>query len=116
MSEPLEEFYDAANVARWRDSGTLDLWREAVNVLAAADRGEASFERGAPWEFCGYPTYRIRGWTFAIFDDCASWDYIEWAESPDGRRITTEDGPINLWGYRPVAALDADYERQMRES
>lgn len=27
------------------------------------------------------------GWRLAVFNDCNEWDYLEWIETPDGRRV-----------------------------
>jgi hypothetical protein len=27
------------------------------------------------------------GWRLAVFNDCNEWDYLEWVEAPDGRRV-----------------------------
>ena len=92
-------------------------------LLADIDSGALTLERppgsGANFEwFCGYPTFKAAGWTICVFDDAGDWDYLEWVESPDGKRteypVNTlyEDlseaqrlvhgyGPANLeqWGY-----------------
>lgn len=35
----------------------------------------------------GYPEYEADGWKFCVFDDCGSWDYLEWVEAPTGERV-----------------------------
>lgn len=100
------------------DKAKVKHWSAAVDVLQKADAGELPFSRGVRWSFCGVPTYKVEGWEFGIFDDCGEWDYLGWAQSPDGTRINGDDkdeeAVYHLWIYRPYRLLAEDYEDQVR--
>ena len=38
--------------------------------------------------YAGVVEYVVsNGWRLAVFNDCNEWDYLEWIETPDGRRV-----------------------------
>jgi hypothetical protein len=47
------------------------------------------------------------GWRLAIYNDCNEWDYIDWVEAPDGRRVEYEgiDATPELRAYEPSEAV-----------
>lgn len=64
---------------------------EIVAALEVADRGEVEIrphgESNWMVQYSGVMEFHLgSGWKVAVFNDCLSWDYIEWIEAPDGRR------------------------------
>lgn len=65
---------------------------ELAEVLNAADTGVVSISGidSDDWDHTysgGIMQFALgNGWRLGIFNDCGEWDYIEWIESPDGRR------------------------------
>lgn len=65
--------------------------------------------------WCGRPRYRAAGWTLEVFDDCDDWDYLQWAESPDGQRVQYPIGvPANeeeglVLNFQPTHLEDWGY-------
>ena len=96
---------------------------EVAKILRRVGDGEIIPKLvGDSWDtvYCGDVEYLVDGWKITIFNDCNSWDYIDSAESPDGRRGEFEDwvhdpesdGPE--W-HQPDALLDGDcYERMVK--
>jgi hypothetical protein len=61
--------------------GTIHMEQEPLEII-----GETPAQ-----VYAGDVTYRTkRGWTFVIFNDCNSWDYIEDVIAPDGRQFSKE--------------------------
>lgn len=70
--------------------------------------------------YAGEVEYKAsNGWTIVVFNDCASFDYIDRAETPDGRRIDFDDladdafhekkGPYyEAYCYRPEREVERD--------
>lgn len=50
------------------------------------------------------------GWRLAVFNDCNEWDYVEWIETPDGRRVDYDDlsKSPDLADYRPPSDVAWD--------
>lgn len=48
---------------------------------------------GPTWDevYAGDVAFWFGDWKIEIFNDCDSFDYINWVETPDGRRATFED-------------------------
>jgi len=80
---------------------------EIRSVLSAIERGAI---RLTPLEepqrvYAGVVEYAAtNGWRIAVFNDCNEWDYIEWIEAPDGRRVDYDQ----LWESSDLA----NYEPQ----
>ena len=63
--------------------------------------------------FCGLVGFRIDGWRLQFFNDCASLDYCDNAESPDGRT-----GTFQAWydaGEEPVSLLNDSEQQALAE-
>jgi hypothetical protein len=51
------------------------------------------------------------GWSVAIYNDANEWDYIEWVQAPDGRRVTFDElcKASSEWAdYDPDASVAVD--------
>lgn len=89
-------------------------------VLDGIESGRVPLEIVEPPEYCNYPKYKADGWTFCVFDDCWSWDYFEWVESPDGERVeysmtpyedmTDLDKLVDFWGPSDCRVWGYDYK------
>ena len=44
------------------------------------------------------------GWRLAVFNDCNEWDYLEWIEAPDGRRVDYDQ----LWQSSDLANYEPE--------
>jgi hypothetical protein len=101
--------------------------RRLLDLLARIDRHEVALEIDPrPFKdwWNAYPTYKADGWTLCVFDDCYEWDYLEWAESPEGERMGYSFGEGNPWRdrvpesqerlamYYPEHEEDWGYDRQ----
>ncbi|HET6961975.1 MAG TPA: hypothetical protein VFJ27_05750 [Terriglobia bacterium] len=49
-----------------------------------------------------YPT--TNGWRLGVFNDCNEWDYLEWIEAPDGRRVDHDQ----LWDSSDLVQYEPD--------
>lgn len=61
---------------------------EVLAVLEAIDRGDMTVAVLDDWDdvFAGEVRFAAsNGWVLWVFNDCDSWDYLDRAESPDGR-------------------------------
>ena len=58
-----------------------------------------------PVGYFGTPEYAAsNGWKLCVFSDCNEWDYFEWIEADDGRRVTyndLHDANVGLAFYSP---------------
>ena len=61
--------------------------------------------------YCDYPTFRANGWTLCVFDDAGEWDYLEWAESPQGDRVEFRAGPDPTQAEKVLMAYSPQSER-----
>lgn len=67
---------------------------EIVQKLRDAINGKIEIECvGQTWNdtYAGEVQFWLGDWKIEIFNDCDSFDYINWVEAPDGRRATFED-------------------------
>jgi hypothetical protein len=58
--------------------------------------------------YAGIVEYVVdNGWRIAVFNDCNEWDYIEWVETPDGRRVDYDqlDEIPDLRNYEPSTSV-----------
>jgi len=59
--------------------------------------------------YAGIVEYAVdNGWRLAIFNDCNEWDYLEWVEAPDGRRVDYDqlcDASSDLKAYVPSTSV-----------
>ena len=74
-------------------------------LLAAIEAGTVHLTPiGEPQRiYAGIVEYVINnGWRLAVFNDCNEWDYLEWIETPDGRRVDFDqlDKVSDLRSYR----------------
>lgn len=88
---------------RWEPTGgrvaeihaacTLEIHQtELGRVLRAIERLEITVTPDQPVGYCGIESFTAsNGWHFGVFNDCDEWDYLEWAEAPDGRRVTYQE-------------------------
>jgi len=57
----------------------------------------------------GVVEYEVdNGWRLAVFSDCNAWDYLEWVEAPDGRRVDYDqlcDASSDLKQYAPSTSV-----------
>ena len=62
--------------------------------------------------YTGIVEYDVdNGWRLAVFNDCNEWDYIEWIEAPDGRRVDYDqlcDASSDLAHYVPSTSVAWD--------
>lgn len=65
--------------------------------------------------YCGNVQFLIGGWKITIFNDCDDLDYVDSAESPDGRRATYDDwwdetgegrNPLELLNEKELSDLE----------
>lgn len=67
--------------------------REALAELDLVSLGISALRIDKPWGASIIHVFRSgNGWKFAVFNDAGGWDYLEWAEAPDGRRWKFRDG------------------------
>ena len=84
---------------------SLEVCERLLGVLKEADAGNipivmVNAERFKEDSYWGTPIFHVGGWEFAVFNDCASWDYIESAIDPEGRSYDYSDlcyGPLGDW-------------------
>lgn len=80
---------------------------EILYILRAVETGGITlYASKDPQEvYAGVVHYEAsNGWKIGIFNDCNEWDYIQYIEAPDGRRMdfdAIEDTP-ELRDYRPT--------------
>lgn len=59
--------------------------------------------------YAGIVEYVVdNGWRLAVFNDCNAWDYLEWIEAPDGRRVDYDqlcDASSDLESYVPSTSV-----------
>jgi hypothetical protein len=77
-------------------SSRARFWRDLFHELDRIHFTQEELEIIGPTPaqvFAGNVTYRTStGWTFVIFNDCDSFDYIDNATAPDGRDFQKEWG------------------------
>lgn len=84
---------------------------EIRELLTAIERGTVQITPVQdPQEiYAGVAEYIVdNGWRLAVFVDCNEWDYIEWIEAPDGRRVDYDhlyDAPSDLKNYVPPESV-----------
>jgi hypothetical protein len=65
---------------------------EIQRVLVAVECGDVTLTASPDAPYAGVVEYAAsNGWRLAVFNDCNEWDYLEWIEAPDGRRVSYED-------------------------
>ena len=63
---------------------------EIRELLTAIERGTVHLTpiQEPQRMYAGVVEYAVdNGWRLAVFNDCNEWDYLEWIETPDGRRV-----------------------------
>lgn len=79
---------------------------EAVASLEEVASGKATLPKEerdeAEKQYDGISVFHAsNGWTFAVFNDCDEWDYLETVWSPSGRRMDYQQMPPILQDYQP---------------
>lgn len=87
---------------------SIELAEEFLRVLESADQGEIpivmanaeTFER----PYFDFPVFLVAGWRFSVFNDCASWDYIELVVTP-----AKEDAGCESFDFDNLPSLITDW-------
>lgn len=95
---------------------------EVAAILRSAIAGELPLVLADPewtWArvYAGDIQYRIGGWVVTFFNDCDELDYVDSAESPDGRiagcdEWCKESSEPHGW-VNPLDQLDHDEQRRL---
>lgn len=84
---------------------------EIREVLTSIERGAVHLTpiRDPQDIYAGVVEYAVdNGWRLAVFNDCNEWDYLEWIEAPDGRRVDYDqlcDASSDLKNYVPSISV-----------
>lgn len=80
------------------NEAVVRLAEEARNLLQQVGNREiVPYVIGPTWSetFGGNVVFQVGGWTFTIFNDCGSWDYVDSFTAPDGRAADFDDLNVN---------------------
>lgn len=83
--------------------------QEVLDVLHAVERDEVTLLQAdvarARAQYVGILRFQLsNGWILTVFNDCRAWDYLEEAETPDGRILTYDEiweSYAQLHAYKP---------------
>lgn len=70
-----------------------DFEEQALRELSLIEQGLSTLESDCAWGTSVWVNFKSsNGWRFCVFEDAGGWDYLEWAQAPNGRRWDFGDG------------------------